>query len=84
MQEEEVIEQVSMHLAISFKQLGLSIIGYSDKRRCELLYLSMKEFGIILLEKRELRTIQVKIKTINIDNNCNHNTGNPVLLTPWK
>lgn len=29
LQEEEVIEQVSMHLAVSFNQLGISIIGYS-------------------------------------------------------
>lgn len=28
--------------------------------------------------------IQLKIKCISIENNSNHNTGYPVMLTPWK
>ena len=36
----------------------------------------------MFLEKYNMRTIQLKIKYINIDNNSNHNTSNPVLFTP--
>jgi hypothetical protein len=36
------------------------------------------------MEKRFSRSLQVKIKYINIDNNSNHNTIYPILLTPLK
>lgn len=38
----------------------------------------------MLLEKHTVKTIQLKIKYINIDNNSNHNTSNPVVFTPQK
>jgi hypothetical protein len=82
--EDEVEEQVTLHFALSFKQFGLALIGENNKRRCELLYLSLKQFGLMVLEKKDLRTVQLKIKCISIENNSNHNTSNPVLLTPWK
>jgi hypothetical protein len=36
------------------------------------------------MEKKISRSLQVKIKYINIDNNYNHNTVYPILLTPLK
>jgi len=39
---------------------------------------------IIMMEKKSSRTLQVKIKYINIDNNLNHNTIYPILFTPLK
>jgi vacuolar protein sorting-associated protein 13A/C len=75
---------VTLHLAVSFKQFGLSLIGDNGRQRCELLFLSLKQFGLIILEKKDLRTFQLKIKSISIENNSNHNTSNAVLLTPWK
>jgi hypothetical protein len=75
---------VTLHLAISIKQLGLALIGDNGRQRCELIYLSLKQFGLIVLEKKDLRIIQLKIKSISIENNCNHNTSIPVMLTPWK
>ena len=36
------------------------------------------------MEKKSTRNIQVKIKYIHIDNNLNHNTIYPILLTPLK
>ena len=38
----------------------------------------------MLLEKSTIKTIQLKIKYINIDNNSNHNSSNPVVFTPQK
>jgi hypothetical protein len=38
----------------------------------------------MLLEKSTIRTVQLKIKYINIDNNSNHNSSSPVILTPLK
>lgn len=59
-------------------------MGDNGKQRCELIFLSIKQFGLIVLEKKDMRTIQLKIKCISIENNSNHNTSNPVTLTPWK
>ncbi len=46
--------------------------------------MSLKKFEVILMEEKQIRKIQVKIKYISIDNNSNHNTLYPVLLTPLK
>lgn len=37
-----------------------------------------------MMEKKSSRSLQVKVKYINIDNNYNHNTIYPILLTPLK
>lgn len=44
----------------------------------------MKKVEIIMMEKKSSRSLQVKVKYINIDNNYNHNTIYPILLTPLK
>lgn len=36
------------------------------------------------MSRKHARSYQVKIKYINIDNNYNHNTIYPILLTPLK
>lgn len=35
-----------------------------------------------MMEKKSSRSLQVKIKYINIDNNYDHNTIYPILFTP--
>ena len=53
-------------------------------RRVELLYLTLKNVDFILLETKALRTSQLKIKYINIDNNSSNSTMFPVIMTPTK
>ena len=37
-----------------------------------------------MIEKKLTRTVQLKIKYINVDNNINHNTVYPILFTPLR
>ena len=37
-----------------------------------------------MMDKKTTRTLQLKVKYVNIDNNINHNTVYPILFTPLK
>ena len=71
----------SLRQGLSIGEMGISIINGSHPR-CELCFITVKKLEFILMEKKKSRTVQLKIKYINIDNNINHNTVYPILLTP--
>ena len=70
-------------LALIFYEIGISVIT-GAKKRSELFYINLKKIEVIVMDKKDARTVQLKIKYINIDNNLNHNTIYPILFTPLK
>lgn len=48
------------------------------------MYLHLKKVELIVMEKKSAKNFQLKIKYINIDNNMDHNTIYPIMLTPLK
>ena len=76
-------ERPGNKFGFSFCEIGISVIS-SVKKRSELFYINLKKIEAVMMEKKNARTVQLKVKFINIDNNLNHNTVYPILLTPLK
>lgn len=48
----------------------------------EILYLTIKGLEYIMITKEESKTIQARIKLMNIDQNNSYTIVNPVIFTP--
>jgi hypothetical protein len=83
MNEEELeLELTKTKIGLSLTEIGISLIG--GRPRSEILFTSIKKLELIIMEKQNRRSYELKIKYINIDNNLHHNTIFPVLFTPLK
>lgn len=89
-QEQEIIERlkqednIQMQMGLSISNIGISVMDKNQSRRCELMYITLKNVEFMMLETTTLRTSQLKIKYINIDNNSNQSTMFPVIFTPTR
>ena len=73
-----------MKLVVEISQIGISLIDSERNKRYELLYATFKGLGIKINENTQMRTSQIEIKYINIDNNSSFTTMFPVIMTPTK
>ncbi len=89
-QEEEIIERlryeenIQLQLGVSISNIGISVMDQEGRKRVELIYITLKNVEYMMHETSNLRTSQLKIKYLNIDNNSNYETMFPVILTPTK
>jgi len=84
---EENIEKskdfMKMLVLINFAEMGFSIIARnSEKSLVELAFIHIKGLEFLLMEERTFKTIQMRTKFVNIDNNSDYKTLIPVVFTP--
>lgn len=65
-----------------FPSLGISLISAATSKKCELAYISLTPFMFVMVDKDDTTEIQVRIKSIIIDNNARHDVLYPVILFP--
>jgi len=82
---------INMNVEIAIKGLGISIISSLTtnkekkiKARREVLYILLRGIEFRMVDSTQLKSSQVRIKYLNIDNNTSYDTSFPVLLTPTK
>ena len=75
---EEVNFQINVHLEI----LGISVITQPLRKRQEVFYMYLNSLDFIMYQTNRKKSVQVRLKYLNIDNNSKNNTAFPVILTP--
>ena len=76
-----ILKQVSIEL----KNFGFSLISnMAGSQPKELMYLQVQGFKFVMLEKKNITSFQVRLQTLNIDNNTQYLTPFPVIFTPTK
>ena len=83
--EEERQERDKMNkmIIMIIKQIGISLIMKTrNKQALEINYICIQNFELAYIEQRDYKTIQVRMKNLNIDNNTDFQTLCPVNWTP--
>ena len=62
--------------------LGISLISAASSRKYELAYISITPFMFVVVDKNDATTLQLRIKSIVIDNNIRYDVLHPVTLLP--
>ena len=84
-QEEERLERDKMNkmIIMIIKQIGISLIMKTKtKQTVEINYICIQNFELAYIEQRDYKTVQMRIKNLNIDNNTDFQTLCPVNWTP--
>lgn len=77
-------DRQNLLLQINLKEMGISLIGDYNKKRVEIIYLYLGGVELAILESHVLRTTQMRIKYINVDNTISDSTMYPVAFTPTR
>jgi hypothetical protein len=84
-QEGEKLERDRMNkmIIMIIKQIGVSLIMKTKtKQTVEINYICIQNFELAYIEQRDYKTIQMRMKNLNIDNNTDFQTLCPVNWTP--
>lgn len=77
-------DKINLQLQITFKEIGISLIGEYNKKRIEIMYIYLFNPEFAIFESQISRSTQLRVKYINIDNASSENTIFPVAFTPTK
>lgn len=75
-------EQTKLLCRAIFPSLGISLISAATSKKYELAYISLTPFLFVVVDKDDTTELQVRIKSIIIDNNARHDVLYPVILFP--
>lgn len=79
MKGKEIIDRI---IYLNFDNIGFSLIGKNNGNPIELAYIRFLNTEIVLMDENEFKTIQIRAKFLNIDNNTFYELPNPVFFTP--
>ena len=69
-------------ISCRISHIGINIIQNTSNTTREILYLTLRNLEFCLVDTKKTRTLQAKIRYINLDNNHSYLVNYPVLLTP--
>ena len=82
---------INLNVEVQIKNIGISIISNLTtdkekklKERREALYVRLKGLFFRMVDSSQMKSSQVRLKFLNIDNNTSYDTSFPVLWTPTK
>lgn len=73
---------IILQVSVVIRSLGLSLVQNLQNQPRELLYLSLHNAELILMQKEDRDIKQLRVQYLNIDNNAKHVTTFPVIFTP--
>ncbi|KRX09477.1 hypothetical protein PPERSA_00756 [Pseudocohnilembus persalinus] len=84
---QEIMKEDNFELSfnLNLKQIGVSLIGRSienNNKKVELMYITLKNIEVSIMQYQSRRITQAKIDFIQIDNNSQAVTSYPVFFTP--
>ena len=71
-----------VEISCRISHIGLNIIQNTGTQTREILYITLRNFEFCRVDTKKTKTMQVKIRYLNIDNNNTYLVNYPVLLTP--
>ena len=71
-----------VEITCRLSHIGINIIQNTSNKTREILYLTLRNLEFCLVDTKKTRTLQAKIRYINIDNNHTYLVNYPVLFTP--
>ena len=77
-------ENLLFQFKLSLKSIGVSVIGDYKGKRMEIIYITLQNPEMMILERAGTRIFHIRVKYINVDNNSSLLNPFPVALTPKK
>ena len=71
-----------VEISCRISHIGLNIIQNTGTQTREILYVTLRNFEFCRVDTKKTKTMQVKVRYLNIDNNNTYLVNYPVLLTP--
>jgi len=73
-------DKINLLFRINLPALGISLISTAGQRKCELAYIRLSPFLFALVDQNGATSLQLRIKSIMLDNNYHRETQFPVTL----
>ena len=80
--EEAKDEECKFLMRANLPSLGISLISAASNKKYELAYISLTPFLLVVVDKGDTTALQLRIKTIVVDNNSRYDLPYPVIVFP--
>ena len=80
--DEKKEEECKFLLRANLPSLGISLISAASNKKYELAYISLTPFLLVVVDKGDSTALQVRVKSIVVDNNSRYDLPYPVIVFP--